>query len=236
MRIVQISDSHISVKNPARTDDLVNGIKAINALSPAVDLVVHTGDIVHDGLHQEYVTAKEVLDKLLVPYRVLAGNRDNRQNLMETFSKHTEVDQGAEYVQYSVENYPARLLMLDTVHTASKGAMCASRLAHAQQMLSADNSKPVIVFMHHNPFEATEIPDPFQFEDWSDVDKLLEIFASSAQLQSVYCGHIHRNVDAVVGNHLPASAISCMASDLRKGQLSEYDRTRPMFKVIEVSL
>ena len=49
MRIVQISDSHISVKNPARTADLANCIMAINDISPAVDLVVHTGDIVHDG-------------------------------------------------------------------------------------------------------------------------------------------------------------------------------------------
>lgn len=235
MRIVQISDSHISVKNPARTADLANGIKAINAISPAVDLVVHTGDIVHDGLPEEYATAKQLLDTLSTPYRVLAGNRDNRQLLMEAFAEHIEVDQSAEFVQYSVEDYPARLLMLDTVNTASKGALCASRLAHTRQMLSVDSQKPVIVFMHHNPFEASEIPDPFQFEDWSDVEKLHEIFAASNQIQAVYCGHIHRNVDIVIGNNLPVSAISCMACDLRKGRLSEYDRTRPMFKVIELN-
>ena len=62
MRIVQISDSHISVKNPARTADLANCIMAINDISPAVDLVVHTGDIVHDGLREEYATVRQLLD------------------------------------------------------------------------------------------------------------------------------------------------------------------------------
>ena len=233
MRIVQISDSHISVKNPARTADLANCIMAINDISPAVDLVVHTGDIVHDGLREEYATVRQLLDTLLVPYRVLAGNRDNRSLLMEAFSDLIEVGKGAEYVQYSVDDFPVQLLMLDTVSSTSKGAMCAGRLAHVQKILSANSTKPVIVFMHHNPFEATEIPDPFQFEDWADVEQLQKIFVQSNQIQAVYCGHIHRNVDAVMGDNLPVSAISCIACDLRKGQLSEYDRTRAMFKVIE---
>lgn len=234
MRIIQITDSHISVNNTRRTVDLENCIDAVNAITPPPDLVVHTGDIAHDGLADEYKIARGLLDTLVAPYVVLAGNRDNRRELMREFSDNIAVDSGSGFVQYSVEDYPTRLIVLDTVSQASKGALCAQRLQHVNSMLAADTQKPVIIFMHHTPFEATEIPDPFQFDDWTDVENLLEIFRNYPQIQAIYCGHIHRNVEAVAGG-LPVSALSCMACDLRKGELSQDDARRPMFKVIDCS-
>lgn len=233
MRIIQITDSHISVDNPKRSVDLDKCIQAVNAVIPQPDLVVHTGDIAHDGLADEYNVARGVLDKLSAPYVVLPGNRDNRETLMREFAENTTVDSDGKFVQYSVEDYPVRMVFIDTVSQASKGALCAERLAHVDAMLAADTAKPVIIFMHHTPFEATEIPDPFQFEDWSDVEKLLAIFKNYPQIQAVYCGHIHRNVEAHIGA-LPVSALSCMACDLRKGKLSAVDAERPMFKVIDL--
>lgn len=232
MRIIQITDSHVSVNNPQRTIDLKNCIQAVNAIAPQPELVVHTGDIVHDGLAEEYRTARGLLDTLIAPYIVLAGNRDNHQELMLHFLDNIAVEPGSEFVQYSIEDYPVRLIVIDTVSQVGKGALCAERLQHIDAMLAADTQKPAILFMHHTPFEATEIPDPFQFEDWADVDKLLEILKNYPQIQGIYCGHIHRNVEAMAGV-LPASALSCMACDLRKGKLSREDAARPMFKVID---
>lgn len=233
MRIVQITDSHISVDHPQRTVDLENCIQAVNAVSPKPDLVVHSGDVVHNGLADEYRTAKVLLDTLSAPYVVLAGNRDNRQELMREFADHIAVSPGDEFVQYSVDEYAARLIVIDTVSHASKGEICASRLQHVSSMLEADAHKPVVVFMHHSPFEASEIPDPFQFEDWEDVVKLVKIFNAHPQILAVYCGHIHRNIEATVGQ-LPVSALSCTACDLRKGKLSADDASRPMFTIIDI--
>ncbi len=233
MRIIQITDSHISIHNPQRTVDLENCIRAVNAVTPKPDLVVHTGDIAHDGLTVEYETAKSLLSQLSSPYVVLAGNRDNREHLMQVFADCINVDSDSKFLQYVVDSYSARLIVIDTVGQASKGTLCEVRLKHIDAMLAADAEKPVIVFMHHTPFEATEIPDPFQFEDWTDVDKLLQIFKNYSQIQAVYCGHIHRNVEAEVAG-LSVSALSCLACDLRKGELSKEDAERPMFKVIDL--
>lgn len=233
MRIIQITDSHISGDHPQRSIDLENCIQAVNSIVPPPDLVVHTGDITHNGSSEEYRAAKALLDTLSAPYVVLAGNRDSRAELMDEFSDHVFVQADDKFVQYSVEDYPVRLIAIDTVSSASKGALCAERLQHIDHMLATDTGKPVVVFMHHNPFEATEIPDPFQFEDWTDVEKLLEIFSRYSRIHGIYCGHIHRNVEAKVGE-VPIIALACTACDLRKGKLNKEDAARPMFNVIDL--
>ena len=52
MIIAQISDTHIALDSPdadQRIRDFELTIADINALDPAPDVIVHTGDIVHNG-------------------------------------------------------------------------------------------------------------------------------------------------------------------------------------------
>jgi len=101
-------------------------------------------------------------------------------------------------------------------------------------MLKADLSKPVALFLHHPPYEAIGIPDPWQYEDWTDVDKLANIIAQNKQITSMYCGHVHRYIDGEIAG-IEASAITCLASDLRKGEMSDEDRVSIVYKVISIS-
>lgn len=217
MRIIQISDTHISREHPSRTADLERCIEAINALDQQPDLVVHTGDVAHDGLPEEYELARQVLARLSVPYLVLPGNRDNRQELIRAFQDGRHIRVGMDFVQYSVEARDARLVFLDTAsRTSNKGRFCRDRLAQAERLLAADSARPTLVFLHHPPFEVGIIPDPFQFESWDDVRALEALLARHTEVRSVICGHIHRNADGAVGA-VQASAITCTAVDLRKG-------------------
>ena len=232
MKIVQISDSHISIDHPDRTQDLKVCIQRINELPVPPDVVIHTGDIAHDGLTEEYRIAKQCLDKLSAPCYVLAGNRDKRQALTDTFADGISISHGDRFVQYSIESFDTRIIVLDTLSEHSnKGRLCEERLNHLQKMLATDTNRPVLVFLHHTPFEVPPIPDPFQFEDWTEVDKLHELLATNPSVTGLHCGHVHRNVDGVIGN-LPVSAITCMARDLRKGELSDDEQNRPMYKEI----
>lgn len=217
MRIVQISDTHISREHQSRTADLKRCIEAINALDPQPDIVVHTGDVAHDGHPDEYGIARKLLDKLSVPYFVLPGNRDNRQELIRTFQDGRHIRAGMDFVQYSVESFEARLVFLDTASRKSnKGRFCQDRLAHAERLLSGETTRPTLVFLHHPPFEVGTIPDPFQFESWAEVEALEALLAKHDGVRRVICGHVHRNVEGTVGS-VPAIAISCTAVDLRKG-------------------
>ena len=230
LQIVQISDTHISNDFPQRLSDLENCVRAINELDTRPELVVHTGDISHNGKSEEYHSAKDVLNQLNMPYFVMAGNRDNRAELLAAFADARYQLPNDGWVQYSIEKYPIRLLMVDTVSEGSnKGQLCEARLRHLEKMLMADTSKAVCLFLHHTPFEALGIPDPFQFEDWGDVDKLGSLLSRFSNIHGIYCGHVHRFMEGEIAG-LTVSAISCLAGDLRKGEVSDAQRKLPVFK------
>ncbi len=233
--IVQISDTHISSQFPQRTKDLENCVTAINALvdsGSAPALVVHTGDVSHEGSTEEYHIAKQQLDKLHAPYVVMVGNRDKRAELLSVFSANAMQPTCSPWVQYAINDFPVRLLMVDTLSTQSnKGQLCEERLAHLETMLDANPTKPTALFLHHPPYPATGIPDPYQYEDWDDVEKLTALLSRFDNIQAIYCGHVHRFVDGEIAG-INASAITCSARDLRKGEMTEKQSNEPVFKSI----
>jgi len=198
LQIVQITDTHLSIDVPQRMHDLEKCVHAINNLEVPVDLVVHTGDITHNGLAQEYHSARQLLDQLDAPYFVMPGNRDKRVHLLNAFKDKRFALPAQGWVQYSIEDYSIRLLMVDTVsnHT-NKGELCDQRLAHLEKMLSADTTKPNIC--------------------------------------GLYCGHVHRFIDGSIAG-INASAITCLASDLRRGDVSEADRKMPVYKSLNLQI
>ncbi len=241
MRIIQISDSHIAHDIPQRLQDLNDCIAAVNSESP--DLVIHTGDITHNGLAKECETARQSLNKLCCPYHVIPGNKDLRDVLTDTFHDHSYLHQtvtdGPEsasgFIQYSLEQFPVRLILIDTIReSASKGELCKKRLAHLESMLAQNTNKPAIIFMHHSPFTVEEIPDPYQFQDWKDVEAFEAVLSRYSNIERIYCGHVHRNVEGTIGG-LPINVLSCIATDLRKGKLSADDKTQPFYRVIDWS-
>ncbi|MGB1254414.1 MAG: metallophosphoesterase [Thiolinea sp.] len=232
LQIVQISDTHISLDAPQRDEDLANCIQAINALPIQPDLVIHTGDIANRGSKEEYHIAQRLLNQLNVPYYVIPGNRDRRADLTNTLNDqcYQQTEQG--WIQYAIEQYPVRIILVDTLNEQShKGKLCAARLKHLETMLLVDTSKPVAIFLHHPPYEATGIPDPFQYDDWQDVENLSALLSQFNNICGIYCGHVHRFIDGTVGG-IKASAISCLAGDLRKGEVDDADRKLPIYKVL----
>ncbi len=234
MNIVQITDTHLSLDTPQRTRDLTRCVNSINALTPAPELVIHTGDITHHAAAEEYRAARTELDKLTMPYFVMAGNKDKRATLLSEFADARYQLQPQGWVQYSIEQLPVRLIMLDTVSAHSnKGELCDDRLNHLNTMLSADVKKPVYLFLHHTPFEAVGVPDPYQYEDWSDIAKLAKVLEHYTHIKAMYCGHVHRFANGSIAN-IDASAITCLAGDLRKGDVSDEQRMQPVYKVIQL--
>jgi 3',5'-cyclic AMP phosphodiesterase CpdA len=90
MIIAQISDTHLELNSPdadQRIADFERTIAAINTLDPAPDVVVHTGDIVHNGRQDEYARAVSILAKARMPVYVLAGNKDKEQTCVRPFRR-----------------------------------------------------------------------------------------------------------------------------------------------------
>ena len=89
MIIAHISDTHLALDTPdadRRMRDFASTIADINALDPPADVIVHSGDIVHNGRQDEYAEALALLAKARAPVYVLPGNKDDRANLRAAFS------------------------------------------------------------------------------------------------------------------------------------------------------
>lgn len=232
MIIAQISDTHIALDTPdaeRRIRDFERTIADINALDPAPDVIVHTGDIVHNGRPDEYAEAVRILAKARAPVYVLAGNKDDRANLRAAFAARGYLAPDSEFIDYAVENYPVRLIAVDTLSTGSnKGDFCPQRVKRLIDMIDAETTKPIAVFAHHPPFEVKVGPDPINFDTPEIMQRLAQALQHSGRVVAVFSGHVHRGTAGHVGG-IPVIVVPCIATTLRKGEYPPPMNTRPVY-------
>ena len=218
MLITQISDCHIAWPPADGTDrlgDLEQCVDYVNSLDPQPDLVVHTGDIAHDAKTIEYEKAAQRLAELRAPLCVMPGNRDDRRQLRKTFAHLLPADCHAEFIQYTISTEKLCVIMLDTLCTESnKGRLCRTRLDHFKTMLAEADGRPVVIFMHHQPFEIAIAKVPLQFEDRANLAEFAGILSGHDNVRQIFCGHSHRTASGQVAG-IPASTITSTAKDLR---------------------
>jgi len=232
MIIAQISDTHLTLGTPdaeRRLDDFARTIADINALDPLPDAIVHTGDIVHNGRPDEYARAAAMLAKARPPVYVLPGNKDDRANLRAAFSAECYCASGSEFIDYAVEDFPVRLIALDTLQPgANRGGFRPAQARHLSALLAVAPNKPVAVFTHHPPFEVTVGPDRFHFETTAGMTRLREALGQSERIAAVFSGHVHRAAAGRIGR-IPASVVPCISTALRKGDYPPSVKTHPVY-------
>lgn len=233
MIIAQISDTHIALDIPdadRRITDLALSIADINALDPLPDAIVHTGDIVHNGQRDEYAQAAAILADARVPVYVLAGNKDNRTALREIFSAYRYLPPKSDFIQYAIEEFPVRLLALDTQSAGNKGDFCPERLEHLASLIAAEATKPIVVFAHHPPFVVPEGPEPVHFESREVMSELSTMLRRSGRIIAVCSGHVHRSVPGELEG-IPAIVAPSIATAVRYGNYPPHIRQKPVYYV-----
>lgn len=199
MLICQISDLHVRAGRTladGRVDTaacLERCVATIGRLDPQPDLVLATGDLVERGDPAEYALLAELLAPLRAPLYLLPGNHDERAALRAAFPAHRWMQGADPFIQYAIDDWPLRLLVLDTVVPGeSGGALCAARLEWLERALAAQPRRPTLVAMHHPPF-ATGIG----FMDrigLADPAPFAAVIARHPQVERVACGHLHRSI------------------------------------------
>jgi 3',5'-cyclic AMP phosphodiesterase CpdA len=233
MIIAQISDTHIALDSPdadRRMRDFECTIADINGLDPAPDVIVHTGDIVDNGRQDEYARAAATLAQARAPVYVLAGNKDDRPALREAFRARGYLPSGFDFVQYAIDDFPVRLLALDTLSAGNRGDFCRDRIRHLIDMLDADAGRPVAVFTHHPPFEVTVGPDPIHFENPDAMAELCRTLQRSGRVAAIFSGHVHRAAAGDVAG-IWAMVMPSIATSLRKGDYPPHIKMRPIYHV-----
>ena len=234
MIIAQISDTHIDHGAPdadRRASDLARTIADINALDPPADVIIYTGDIAHGGRPVDYEHVASLLRMARAPVYVAPGNRDDREHLRQAFSGWACLASGAGCLDYAVEDFPVRLLAVDTVTTRSnKGAFAPEHARQLIGLIDAEKTKPIAVFLHHPPYVVTVGPDPLNFAIAEDMARLQQVLQHSARVIAVFCGHVHRSTAGRIGR-IPVIVAPCTATSLRKGDYPRHLQTRPVYHV-----
>ncbi len=199
MLIAQISDLHLRASGgplQGRIDTigaLADCIAHIIRLWPRPDLVLATGDLTDLALPEDYALLRRMLRNVPMPVYVIAGNHDDRGRLRSAFGDAGYLPGGGEFLQYTIEDWPLRLIGLDTLLPGEVGGgFCSERLRWLAERLAEQPDRPTVLFMHHPPF-----PSGIRFLDtppFAGAAELAALVCRHPQVRQVVCGHIHRAI------------------------------------------
>jgi Icc protein len=191
LRILQLTDTHLYAdpegrllgQNTRRTLELV--LEMANSTCSPIDLVLLTGDLVHDESPQGYDYLRRRLVALDTPCYCLPGNHDQGNAMSRSFdglgvSMETAIRCGA-----------WNLVLLDsTVPGTDGGHLDAGQLARLQDSLAERQGDPTLICLHHQPVPVGST--------WIDTmaldnpDALFGIVDRHPQVRGILWGHIHQ--------------------------------------------
>ncbi|AKU19095.1 hypothetical protein VV02_18860 [Luteipulveratus mongoliensis] len=193
MTIAHLSDTHFG-GHPTATERVRTALAHVAAMSPPVDVVLVTGDIVDHGSEEEYAEAREVLAGWGGPAPMLMcpGNHDVR----EPYARVLRGRPDAATVSAVDEVHrvgAAKFVMLDSLVSGQAG----ERVDHgvlaqdSLDLLDAElaSGDPTFVCLHHPPVDIhIELMDPIRLRNAEELAAVLE---RHDNVVATFVGHAH---------------------------------------------
>jgi len=197
--IAQITDLHLRVDgtlfngNRDTVAELATCVEHLNRMQPRPDVVLATGDLADVGTPDVYRKMRRMLDRIELPVYVIPGNHDDRDMLRTAFVDLGYLPTDGPFLQYTIEDYPLRLIGLDTVETGGDGGeMCAQRLEWLDARLGEQPARPTLIFMHHQPkLTRMGYRDHHAFRGAKEMETIVR---RHPQIEWIVCGHLHRPI------------------------------------------
>ncbi|KPB42843.1 3',5'-cyclic adenosine monophosphate phosphodiesterase CpdA [Pseudomonas savastanoi pv. phaseolicola] len=213
MLIAHISDTHVRPRGllyQGVVDSnamLAAAVDTINALDPAPDLILFSGDLVDEGRPEEYAMARELLQPLRQRLLMIPGNHDHRQNLRSAFPEHDYFinEENCSFVDSG--SAPMRIIGLDiSVPDQHHGDMTDTATQWLARTLALEPDKPTLIMMHQPPFSSgIHCIDAYRCERG---ERLAEVVSRYPAVERIVCGHIHRFMQLRFGGTLMCTAPS----------------------------
>jgi Icc protein len=178
--IAQISDLHCG-SIYYRPELAARVVEEVNELAP--DVVAVTGDLTDMGFHDEYATAKALLDGIACPrILVIPGNHDAR-NVGEVHYERYFGDRDSEIALGGV-----RILGIDSSEPDLDGGHVGRARYHRMEESFADPDEFKILCIHHH---LVSVPGTGRERNIvQDAGDLLRVLAGSG-CDLILCGHKH---------------------------------------------
>ena len=229
MLLCQISDLHVMAGRALAygvvdtASCLERCVQRIVSLDPLPDVIIATGDLVDFPDARSYGLLREILARLPLPVFLMPGNHDERQELRAAFPDHRYLRRDSDFLQYAIDEYPVRLLALDTVIPGQpEGTLCARRLQWLETRLR-ESDAPTVIALHHPPFyTGIGHMDEMGLDNSSG---LADIVRRHPQVQRIICGHLHRPIQALFAGTMasvcPSTAHQVLL-DLKPGSAARF--------------
>ncbi len=208
MILVQITDTHIEEPGGlayGRFDtaaSLRRAVDAINAMSPAADLVLHTGDLAHHGSPEHYRHFRTIIEDLRAPLFAIPGNHDDRAAFRAAFADTDWMPREGDFLHHVIDGFAVRVVCCDSVLPGQvPGGFCRERLAWLDEQLGLARAKPTIVALHHPPF-ASGMTGSSSIGLIAGGGELAAILRRHPQVVRIIAGHSHRPYSAVFAGTL----------------------------------
>jgi len=204
MLIAQLTDLHIGAgrrlayRKVDTAGALEKAVAHVTAMVPRPDVVLFTGDIGDIGSPDEYELVAEILAKLTIPYFMVPGNHDRRGPLRAAFPDATPVKGTTAFVNYVVDDFPLRLIALDTLDEGKPGGVLeAEQLDWLRDVLLDGTGRDCAIFMHHPPIRTgiAHMDAQNLGEGAEELSAIVSVHRD--RIKAIFCGHVHRPIHTI---------------------------------------
>jgi len=230
LRVLQLTDTHLY----AQPTGTLLGINTLDSFQRVIrhfrdhhwapDLLLATGDLVHDASPTGYALLAGMLSDFGVPVLSLPGNHDlppvMREHLRAANVHTAPVNDFGDW----------RFIMLDSVIPGEEGGRLAPAELDRLEQALASSDRHTLICLHHQPVRvgsawidtmAIENPDPF-----------FDIVDRHGHVRGILWGHVHQTYEAMHGKvRLMASPSTCVQFTPRSEQF-QVDEEPPGFRLL----
>ena len=194
MKFLHVSDLHMVAANAVLyglnpQERLRACVAHINRYHADAECAVITGDLTQAGDPQAYALVKSILSDLSMPFHLMIGNHDDRDNFKAAFPDALTDPNG--FIQFTLTTDIGLFVCLDTHEPGQPhGTLCSRRLAWLEAQLAAADGRPVYLFIHHPPFKVgLRRMDEIRL---LDSEAFADIVVGRPNIKHLFFGHLHR--------------------------------------------
>jgi len=197
IHVAQLTDTHLFADPQAAIygvntrRSLQSVIEHARTYLPNLDMLLVTGDLVHDETEQGYRALQELIDSARVPAYYLPGNHDD-PTMMKAVLPNSP-DQGVTIV--AKDNW--HVVLLDSsIRGQVEGELSSATLDRLKEHLHNNTHQHVFIALHHHVIDIHSA--------WLDTlnlrnnEQFLDLLKDFPNVKVVLNGHIHQELDAQV--------------------------------------